>query len=153
MKFLDLLSYQKIERYQSLIFIRPQGKRIIEHLNELLNEVEHDYIDIFECLKNKILDASKIQEFNVDSIKDWLHNYNYNSDIVVIDNIEIILSTYSESEIQRFLNYVDKDKFKPLFSQKIFIFILPDLVALKSKRIYNENKGITRVYNINEISY
>ena len=153
MKFLELLSYQKIERYQSLIFIRPQGKRIIKHLNELLNEVEHDYIDIFEYLKNNTLDASSIQEFNVEYIKEWLHNYSYNSDIVVIDNIEIILSTYNESEIQRFLNYVDKDKFKPLFSQKIFIFILPDLMALKSKRIYNENKEITRVYNINEISY
>ena len=151
MRLRDIIENQRKQRYQALIFTRKldfYGRNIIE---KLFNNYEIDYIDILNEFKIGNLESREIHNYNCDKLKDYFWAKEYISDLIVIDNLESILSTYDVSELNKFIKYFEKDRFKPLFENKVFIFILPELNKFESLETLNNDNKINRIIKIDEI--
>lgn len=153
MNILKIIDSQKYQRYKALMFLKDENHDIKKSLEKIMKKIDYEYLDIFKDLEKGYLNIEKIEKNKIEEIKKYFKDRNYSSDIVIIDNLEIILSMLSEYELEIFIEELKKDLYKPFNSEKLMIFILPQIKKFKNLKLKNEDNQISRIFKLEKIKF
>lgn len=145
-----ILNNQKNKRYKTLIFLCASENLELPVIKEVFKEKEYDLIDIIEEIKNKNFNLERFNLEKLNYLKAYFNNKTIFSNLMIVNNIEILISMFEEKEYENFLyqlsydNYTDSEK-----NQTIFLML--DILKFKNINLKNEDDNSNRIYQIEKI--
>lgn len=146
----DILKKQMNQRYKSLIFLVSLENSDFEAVKEVFEKEEYELVDIYTEIQEKKFSFQKFIDKKLEYLKDYFNRKNSSSKMIIVTNIEILMSMLDEGELKNFMNqlsfdnYVDANK-----NQTIFLF--PDIIKYRKIEMQNEDDKSSRVYKIENI--
>ena len=145
-----LIDYQAKEQYRTILILGPPNSGKTKFAKLLAQKIKAKYIDLlYVFLSNKNMSES-IDTFDVSNFKKYLTGLNAIEDVIIIDNVDFLLNTWSEQQKGEFLNLVEK--LRSIESEKTFCIFAQDSNSLSTKQISNSQNN-SRVLNMNHITH
>lgn len=152
---LQLIKFQATEQYRTLMVMGPAncGKtKFAKLVAEKLGNAK--YVDMLQLFVNDEELSKSVDTFEVSRLKKYLLALKADEPVIIIDNIDFIVNTWSEREKGEFLNFVDKLRNNE--TKKTFVFFIQEEDVFGSKLIINSRKEnrilrFNRLANIKEI--
>jgi adenosyl cobinamide kinase/adenosyl cobinamide phosphate guanylyltransferase len=145
-----LLDFQTREPYRAILVLGTAGSGKTKYAKQLANATKAKYIDLLDVFsKNKTLSES-IDLFNVIRLKKYLLDLPSDESIVIVDNIDFLLNTWTDHELSQFLVLIEK--LRSIETKKTFCFFAQDLKILSAKQIYNSQNN-SRVIALNQVAH
>ncbi len=151
MKIEKIMEAQKYQRYKSLMFLGEGQYSTKESVGDLMERYDYMYLDVCDELPEGIIE--EVHQRGSEAVKNFFQKLIYSTKVIVVKNLDILLSILSEKEIINFIEGFKKDIYKPFGSDILMIFILPKIERFRKLRIENEDNKISRIINIEEIEY
>jgi replication-associated recombination protein RarA len=137
-----IIQNQQVERYRSFVLYGPPQFGKTNMAQGLAKRFNGEYIDLLQKFTQDVNLKSSIDTFGPEELKKWLYNMNVNKPLIVIDNMDFLYNTWDDNQIDRFLNFVEKDE-----SRKCFCFVLQKRKIFKNRIILN-SKNESRLIDI-----
>lgn len=145
-----LLDFQTREQYRAILVLGTAGSGKTKYAKQLANVTKAKYIDLLDVFsKNKTL-SENIDLFNVIRLKKYLLDLPSDESIVIVDNIDFLLNTWTDHELSQFLVLIEK--LRSIETKKTFCFFAQDLKILSAKQIYNSQNN-SRVISLNQVAH
>lgn len=147
---IQLIDFQTREQYRTILVLGPAGSGKTKFAQLLANRTKAKYIDLLDAFSNDKHLSENIDTFDVSHLKKYLLHLPTKESVIIIDNVDFLLNTWSDKEVGEFLNLIEKLRSNE--TQKTFCFFAQDLKILSSKLIYNSQNN-SRILTINQIAY
>ena len=146
----QLIDFQTREQYRTILVLCPANSGKTKFAKLLAHTTKAKYIDLLDVFSNDKSLSDTIDIFTVSSLKKFLLNLPINEAVMIVDNIDFLLNTWSDREENEFLNLVEKLRSNE--TQKTFCFFAQDSKTLSSKQIYNSQDN-SRILTMNHIAH
>jgi DNA replication protein DnaC len=146
----QLIDFQTREQYRTILILGSAGSGKTKFAQLLANRTKAKYIDLLDAFSNDKRLSENIDTFDVSHLKKYLLNLPVKEEVIIVDNIDFLLNTWSDKEIGEFLNLVEKLRSNE--TQKTFCFFAQDLKISDSKQIYNSQNN-SRILTMNKIAH
>lgn len=150
MTLADILKKQRYQRYKSLIFLVSIENSDFKRIEKVFKNQEYDLIDIYQEIKNEKLDFKKFTEKKLEYLKEYFNKKDISGKLMVINNIEILMSILDEEELKNCINQLAFDNYIDMKKTQT-IFLLPDILRYRRIEMKNEDDKSSRVYKIENI--
>ena len=116
-----ILKNQEKKRYKTLIFLVSLENSELSTINEVFKKEKYDFIDIVEEIKKGNFDLEKFNLEKLNYLKLYFNSKKIVSNLMIINNIEILISMLEEKEYDNFIyqlsydNYTDSEKNQTIF--------------------------------------
>jgi adenosyl cobinamide kinase/adenosyl cobinamide phosphate guanylyltransferase len=145
-----LIDFQSREQYRTILVLGPAGSGKTRYAKLLAHAAKAKYIDLLDDFsKDKSL-SENIDLFNVPNLKRYLLDLQLDESVVIVDNIDFLLNTWTDHELSEFLNLVEKLRSNE--TKKTFCFFAQDLKILSAKLIYNSQNN-SRVIALDQVAH
>jgi len=145
-----LLDYQSKEQYRTILILGLPNSGKTKFAKLLTQKTKAKYIDLLDVFLNNKNMSENIDTFDVSSFKKYLLSLPASEDVIIVDNIDFLLNTWSDRQKGEFLNLVEK--LRSIESGKTFCIFAQDSKSLVSKQIYN-SQNTSRVLTMNHIAH
>lgn len=146
----DILKKQRYQRYKSLVFLVSIENSEFERIKKVFGNEEYTLIDIYNEIKSGELEFQKFVDKKMEYLKGYFNRKIVQNKLVVVNNIEILISILDERERKNFINQLSFDNFVDMKKTQT-IFLLPDIFRYRGIDMKNEDDGSSRVYKIENI--
>lgn len=147
---IQLINFQTKEQYRAVMILGPADCGKTRFAKLLAQKIKAKYIDLLETFVNDENLSESIDTFDVYSFKKYLRNLVADEPVIIIDNIDFLVNTWSEREKGEFLNLVDKLRSNE--TKKTFCFFAQEEDIFDSKPILN-SRNESRIIHLNQIAY
>lgn len=150
-----LINFQTTEQYKTLMIMGPANSGKTQFAKLLALKLRAKYLDMLELFVDSEDLSKSIETLEVSRLKKYLLALRVEESIIIIDNMDFIVNTWSEREKGEFLNLVDKLRSNE--TKKTFVFFLQEDDIFVSKRFLNSRKEnrillLDQIADIKEIS-
>lgn len=145
-----ILKNQEKKRYKTLIFLVSLENSELSTINEVFKKEKYDFIDIVEEIKKGNFDLEKFNLEKLNYLKLYFNSKKIVSNLMIINNIEILISMLEEKEYDNFIyqlsydNYTDSEKNQT-------IFLMTDILKFQKIDLKNEDDESKRIHKIEKI--
>lgn len=146
----DILIKQRYQRYKSVIFLVSLENSEFISVKEVFEKEDYDLIDIYDEIQNNKFDFQEFIIKKLDYLKKYFNKKEITSKLMIINNIEILMSTLDDDEFKNFIiqlsfdNYIDNKKNQ-------VIFLMPDILKYRTIEMKNQDDNSSRIYKIENI--
>lgn len=146
----DILIKQRYQRYKSVIFLVSLENSEFISVKEVFEKEDYDLIDIYDEIQNNKFDFQEFIIKKLDYLKKYFNKKEITSKLMIINNIEILMSTLDDDEFKNFIiqlsfdNYIDNKKNQ-------VIFLMPDILKYRTIEMKNQDDDSSRIYKIENI--
>ncbi|MGL5623820.1 MAG: hypothetical protein ACRCZO_15115 [Cetobacterium sp.] len=146
----DILIKQRYQRYKSVIFLVSLENSEFISVKEVFEKEDYDLIDIYDEIQNNKFDFQEFIIKKLDYLKKYFNKKEITSKLMIINNIEILMSTLDDDEFKNFIiqlsfdNYIDNKKNQ-------VIFLMPDILKYRTIEMKNQDDDFSRIYKIENI--
>ena len=145
-----LIDFQTKEQYRAIMIIGPANSGKTKLANLLAQKIKAKYLDLLDIFaKNESL-AKSIDTFDVPNLKKYLLDLAINEAVVIVDNIDFLVNTWSDREKGEFLNLVEKLRSNE--TKKVFCFFVQEEENFKSKSIFN-SRNQSRIIHLSQVAH
>ena len=145
----EFISFQASERYKAFILHGPVGNGKSTVAKKIAHVCGGEYIDLLgEFYKSDKL-KERIDTFGPEKLKKFLLERKASKGLIIIDNIDFLLNTWTNREKMEFLNTIEK--LSNVETKHTFVFVLQSDSFLEEKKITNTNKD-SRIIDCRELS-
>ena len=146
----ELISFQGKEQYKALMVQGPaaSGKSILA--KRLARKTKAKYIDLLQVFIDDENLSKSIDTFDVSSFKKYLLNLGTNEAVIIVDNIDFLVNTWSEREKGEFLNLIEKLRSNE--TRKVFCFFAQEEEIFYSKSILN-SRNESRIIHLRQVAH
>ena len=145
-----LLASQTREQYRAILILSPAGPERTKFAQLLAAKSKAKYVDLLDIFSKDEGISESIDTFDVSKLKIFLINLPAKEAIVIVDNFDFLLNTWSDKEIGEFLTIVEM--LRECDTPRTFCFFTQDLKIFSSKLIYN-SQSYSRILTINQIAH
>lgn len=145
-----ILKNQENKRYKTLIFLISLENSKISVINEVLKKEKYDFIDIIEEIKKRNFDLERFNLEKLNYLKSYFNNKKIESNLMIINNIEILISMFEEKEYDNFIYQLSYDNYTDSKKNQT-IFLMTDILKFQKIDLKNEDDGSERIYRIEKI--
>lgn len=146
----QLINFQTKEQYRTLMILGPADCGKTRFAKLLAEKIRAKYIDLLETFVDDENLSKSIDTFDVFSLKKYLLKLAAEEPVIVVDNIDFLVNTWSDREKGEFLNLIDKLRSNE--TKKTFCFFMQEEDIFDSKRILN-SRNESRIIHLNQIAY
>jgi predicted AAA+ superfamily ATPase len=146
----ELIDFQTKEQYRAIIILGPANSGKTRFAKLLAQRIKALYLDLLDIFANDENLSKSIDTFDVSSLKKYLLNLPTSEAVVIVDNIDFLVNTWSDREKGEFLNLVDKLRSNE--TKKVFCFFMQEEDIFNSKRIIN-SRNESRIMHLNQIAH
>lgn len=147
----NLLDFQTREQYRAILVLGSADSGKTKYAKQLANATKAKYIDLLDVFyKDEIL-SKNIDLFNVSLLKKYLLDLQIDESVVIVDNIDFLLNTWTDHELSQFLIFIEQLR-SETETKKTFCFFAQDLKTLSAKQIYNSQHN-SRVISLNQVAH
>lgn len=145
-----ILKNQEKKRYKTLIFLVSLENSKVSVIDEVFKKEKYDFIDIIEEIKKGNFDLEKFNLEKLNYLKLYFNSKKIVSNLMIINNIEILISMLEEKEYDNFIyqlsydNYTDSEKNQT-------IFLMTDILKFQKIDLKNEDYESKRIHKIEKI--
>jgi len=155
-EIIQLINFQTREQYRAIMILGPADCGKTRYAKLLAQKIKAKYFDMLEIFVDDEDLSKSIDTFDVSRFKEYLLNLVVNEAVIIIDNMDFLLNTWSEREKSEFFNLVEKLRSNE--TKKAFCFFVQEEDIFNSKPILNsrnENRIIhfSQIASIKEIIY
>jgi len=147
---IQLINFQTKEQYRALMILGPANCGKTRFAKLLAEKTNAKYIDLLETFVGDENLSKSIDTFDVFSLKKYLLKLEAEEPVIIMDNIDFLVNTWSEREKGEFLNLIDKLRSNE--TRKTFCFFVQEEDIFDSKRILN-SRNESRIIHLNQIAY
>lgn len=146
----DILIKQRYQRYKSVIFLVSLENSEFISVKEVFEKEDYDLIDIYDEIQNNKFDFQEFIIKKLGYLKKYFNKKEITSKLMIINNIEILMSTLDDDEFKNFIiqlsfdNYIDNKKNQ-------VIFLMPDILKYRTIEMKNQDDDSSRIYKIENI--
>ena len=138
------------KRYKTLIFLVSLENSELSTINEVFKKEKYDFIDIVEEIKKGNFDLEKFNLEKLNYLKLYFNSKKIVSNLMIINNIEILISMLEEKEYDNFIYQLSYDNF--IDSEKNqTIFLMTDILKFQKIDLKNEDDESKRIHKIEKI--
>lgn len=145
-----ILKNQENKRYKTLIFLISLENSKISVINEVLKKEKYDFIDIIEEIKKRNFDLERFNLEKLNYLKSYFNNKKIESNLMIINNIEILISMFEEKEYDNFIYQLSYDNYTDSKKNQT-IFLMTDILKFQKIDLKNEDDRSERIYRIEKI--
>jgi predicted AAA+ superfamily ATPase len=145
-----LIDFQTKEQYRTIMILGPANSGKTRYAKLLAQKIKAKYLDLLDIFANDKNLSKSIDTFDVSSLKEYLLNIKGTEPVVIIDNIDFLVNTWSDREKGEFLNLVDKLRSNE--TKKVFCFFVQEEDIFDSKPIFN-SRNECRIMHLNQIAH
>ena len=106
-----ILKNQEKKRYKTLIFLVSLENSELSTINEVFKKEKYDFIDIVEEIKKGNFDLEKFNLEKLNYLKLYFNSKKIVSNLMIINNIEILISMLEEKEYDNFFYFMNPFRF------------------------------------------
>jgi len=147
---IKLINFQTKEQYRSVMILGPADCGKTRFAKLLAERIRAKYIDLLETFADNEDLSKAIDTFNMSSLKKYLLKLAAEESVIIIDNVDFLVNTWSEREKGEFLNLIDKLRSNE--TKKTFCFFVQEEGIFDSKRILN-SRNENRIIHLNQIAH
>jgi predicted AAA+ superfamily ATPase len=147
---IKLINFQTKEQYRSVMILGPADCGKTRFAKLLAEKIRAKYIDLLETFADNEDLSKSIDTFDVSSLKKFLLKLAAEEPVIIIDNVDFLVNTWSEREKGEFLNLIDKLRSNE--TKKTFCFFVQEEGIFDSKRILN-SRNENRIIYLNQIAH
>jgi predicted AAA+ superfamily ATPase len=147
---IQLINFQTKEQYRALMILGPANCGKTRFAKLLAEKIRARYIDLLETFVDDENLSKSIDTFDVFSLKKYLLKLAAEEPVIIVDNIDFLVNTWSDREKGEFLNLIDKLRSNE--TKKTFCFFVQGEDIFDSKRIIN-SRNESRIIHLNQIAY
>jgi predicted AAA+ superfamily ATPase len=147
---IQLIDFQTKEQYKAVMILGPANCGKTRFAKLLAEKIGAKYIDLLEIFVDDENLSKSIDTFDVFGLKKYLLKLTTEEQVIIVDNIDFLVSTWSEREKGEFLNLVDKLRSNE--TKKTFCFFAQEEGIFDSKCILN-SRNESRIIHLNQIAY
>jgi len=146
----QLINFQTKEQYRAVMILGLANSGKTRFAKLLAEKINAKYVDLLETFIEDENLSKSIDTFDVFCLKKYLLKLKTKEPVIIVDNIDFLVNTWSEREKGEFLNLVDKLRSNE--TEKTFCFFVQQEDIFDSKLIINSrNEG--RVIHLNQIAH
>jgi Cdc6-like AAA superfamily ATPase len=147
---IQLINFQTKEQYRAVMILDPAncGKTVFAKL--LAEKISAKYIDLLETFADDENLSKSIDTFDALSLKKYLLKLVAEEPVIILDNIDFLVNTWSEREKGEFLNLIDKLRSNE--TKKTLCFFVQEEDIFDSKRILN-SRNESRIIHLDQIAH
>jgi predicted AAA+ superfamily ATPase len=145
-----LIDFQAKEQYRAIMILGPANSGKTKYAKLLAQKIKAKYLDLLDIFANDENLSKSIDTFDVSSLKKYLLNLTETEPVVIVDNIDFLVNTWSDREKGEFLNLVDKLRSNE--TKKVFCFFVQEEDIFDSKPISN-SRNESRIMHLNQIAH
>jgi DNA replication protein DnaC len=145
-----LIDFQTKEQYRAIMILGPANSGKTKYAKLLAQKIKAKYLDLLDIFANDETLSKSIDTFDVSSLKKYLLNLTETEPVVIVDNIDFLVNTWSDREKGEFLNLVDKLRSNE--TKKVFCFFVQEEDIFDSKPISN-SRNESRIMHLNQIAH
>lgn len=146
----QLIDFQTREQYRTILVLGPAGSGRTKFIQLLANRTKAKYVDLLDDFLNDKRLSENIDTFDVSHLKKYLLNLPIKEAVIIVDNVDLLLNTWTDKEIGEFLNLVEKLRSNE--TEKTFCFFAQDSEILSSKQICNSQNN-SRILTMDNIAH
>jgi adenosyl cobinamide kinase/adenosyl cobinamide phosphate guanylyltransferase len=145
-----LIDFQTKEQYRAVMILGPANCGKTRFAKLLAEKIRAKYIDLMETFVDDENLSKSIDTFDVFGLKKYLLKLTAEEPVIIVDNIDFLLNTWSEREKGEFLNLIDKLRSNE--TKKTLCFFVQEEDIFDSKRILN-SRNESRIIHLNQIAH
>jgi DNA replication protein DnaC len=146
----QLIDFQTKEQYRTVMILGPADCGKTRFAKLLAEKTGAKYIDLLETFVYDENLSKSIDTFDVFSLKKYLLKLTAEEPVIIVDNVDFLVNTWSDREKGEFLNLIDKLRSNE--TKKTFCFFVQEEGIFDSKRIIN-SRNESRIIHLNQIAY
>ena len=146
----QLIDFQTKEQYRAVMILGPANCGKTRFAKLLAEKIKAKYIDLLETFVDDENLSKSIDTFDVFSLKKYLLKLTAEEPVIIVDNIDFLVNTWSEREKGEFLNLIDKLRSNE--TKKTFCFFVQEEDIFDSKRILN-SRNENRIIHLDQIAH
>lgn len=150
MTITEILEKQRYQRYKTLIFLVSIENSEFQRIKEVFEKEDYNLVDIYNEINIGELDFKKFIEKKLDYLKEYFNKKRNASKLMIVNNIEILISILDEEELKNFINQLSFDNYVDIGKNQA-IFLLPNVLKYRGIEIKNEDDKSSRIYKIENI--
>lgn len=145
-----ILKNQEKKRYKTLIFLVSLENSELSTINEVFKKEKYDFIDIIGEIRKGNFNLEKFNLEKLNYLKSYFNNKKIISNLMIVNNIEILISMLEEKEYDNFIYqlsydyYIDSEKNQT-------IFLMTDILKFQKIDLKNEDDESKRIHKIEKI--
>jgi energy-coupling factor transporter ATP-binding protein EcfA2 len=147
---MKLIDFQSKEQYRTLLITGPAGSGKTKYAKLLAQAIKAQYIDLLDIFAGNTSLSDNIDLFNVPRLKKYLLDLPSHESVIIVDNIDFLLNTWTDRELAEFLNLVEKLRSNE--TKKVFCFFVQDLKIFNTKQIHNSQNN-SRIITLNQVAH
>ena len=145
-----ILKNQEKKRYKTLIFLVSLENSELSTINEVFKKEKYDFIDIVEEIKKGNFDLEKFNLEKLNYLKLYFNSKKIVSNLMIVNNIEILISMLEEKEYDNFIYQLSYDNFTDSEKNQT-IFLMTDILKFQKIDLKNEDDESKRIHKIEKI--
>ena len=145
-----LIDFQTKEQYKTVMILGPANSGKTKFAKLLAQKIKAKYLDLLDVFSNDESLSKNVDTFDVSHLKKHLLSLTVDKAVVIVDNIDFLINTWSDREKGEFLNLADKLRSNE--TKKTFCFFVQEEDIFESKSIYN-SRNESRIIHLNQIAH
>ena len=145
-----LIDFQTKEQYKAVMVLGPANSGKTKFAKLLAQKIKAKYLDLLDVFSNDESLSKNVDTFDISHLKKYLLNLTVNEAVVIVDNIDFLINTWSDREKGEFLNLVDKLRSNE--TKKTFCFFVQEEDIFGSKSIFN-SRNESRIIHLNQVAH
>jgi predicted AAA+ superfamily ATPase len=145
-----LIDFQAKEQYKAIMILGPANSGKTKFAKLLAQKIKAKYLDLLDIFSNDEGLSKTVDTFDVSHLKKYLLNLTIDEAVVIADDIDFLINTWSDREKGEFLNLVDKLRSNE--TKKTFCFFVQEEDILDSKSIFN-SRNESRIIHLNQVAH
>ncbi|MGL4947479.1 MAG: hypothetical protein ACRCZR_05100 [Cetobacterium sp.] len=146
----DILIKQRYQRYKTVVFLVSLENSEFSAVKEIFEKEDYYLIDISNDIENNRLDFQDFIDKKLDYLKKYFNKKEITQKIMIVNNIEILMSILDENEFKNFINQLSFDNYVDSNKNQV-IFLMPDILKYRTIDIKNQDDNSSRIYKIENI--
>ena len=144
----QLIDFQIKEQYRAIMILGPANSGKTKLADLLAQKAKATYLDLLDTFARDESLAKSIDTFDVPNFKKYLLGLATSKAVVIVDNIDFLINTWSDREKGEFLNFVEKLRSNE--TKKVFCFFVQEEEIFRSKSILN-SRNESRIIHLSQV--
>lgn len=145
-----ILKNQEKKRYKTLIFLVSLENSELSTINEVFKKEKYDFIDIIGEIRKGNFNLEKFNLEKLNYLKSYFNNKKIISNLMIVNNIEILISMLEEKEYDNFIYQLSYDYYTDSEKNQT-IFLMTDILKFQKIDLKNEDDESKRIHKIEKI--
>lgn len=146
----QLVDFQMKEQYRAIMILGPVNSGKTKLANLLAQKVKATYLDLLDTFARDESLAKSIDTFDVSNFKKYLLGLATSKAVVIVDNIDFLINTWSDREKGELLNFVEKLRSNE--TKRVFCLFVQEEEIFRSKSILN-SRNESRIIHLSQVAH